>query len=148
MKYFVVAIVAVVGLYYAYPLIVGPDQVIEDVTAFTEDNAIVVQLDFSVPVRYENHFPQRSGEFLQVKARLVSLGATVWKESLGQGNVRPELANKIGLVSVAYEGDAPGGPFITFLFNRPATFEVRQGTSFDHMMVVFPQPKIAANAAL
>ncbi len=148
MKYFVVAIAAIIGLYYAYPLIVGPDKVIDDVTAFTENNNIVVQFDFSVPVRYENHFPERNGEFLQVKARLVSLGSTAWKESLGQASVRPELANKIGLVSVAYEGDAPGGPFITMLFNRPATFEVRQDRSFNSLMVVFPQPKVAANAAL
>lgn len=148
MKYFAVAIAAVLGLYYAYPLIVGPDQVIEDVTAFTEDNAIVVQVDFAVPVRYENHFPQRNGEFLQVKARLVSLGSTAWKETLGRGDVRPELANKIGLVTVAYEGDAPGGPFITFLFNRPTTFEVRQENSFDSLTIVFPQPKVASTAAL
>ncbi len=148
MKYFLVAIAALAGLYYAYPLIVGPDRVIDDVTAFTEDNAIVLQVHFSVPVRYENHFPQRTGEFLQVKARLVSLGVSAWKETLGRGNVRPELADKIGLVTVAYEGDAPGGPFVTLLFNHPTTFEVRQEQSFDSLMVVFPQPKVAANAAL
>jgi hypothetical protein len=146
-KYLVIALAAIVGIYYAYPLVLGPDQVIEDVTAFTENNSIVVQVNFSVPVRYENHYPARNGEFLQVKSRLVSLGATRWKESVGQGAVRPELATQIGLVNVAYEGDAPGGPFVTLLFNRPATFEVRQDTSFHNLTIVFPQNKVAPGSS-
>ena len=111
---------------------------LEDVTAFSENNAVVVQVNFSVPVRYEDHFPQRSGEFLQIKLRLVSLGSTQWKESLGLSKVRPELARQIGLVNVAFEGDVEGGPLVTFLFNRTVEFELRQDSGTNTLMVVFP----------
>lgn len=148
MKYLLAAIAALVGMYYAYPLIVGPSNVIEHVTAFTEDNAILLQVDFSVPLRYENHFPERQGEALQVKARLVTLGGVHKRESVGQGAVRPELASKIGLINVSYEGDAPGGPFVTFLFNRPVTYEVKPDQSFNSLIVSFPQPRAAKSASL
>lgn len=138
MKYFIAILVAALGFYYAWPLITGPSRVIEEVTAFSESNAIVVQVNFAVPVRYENHFPERSGEFLQVKLRLVSLGKTRWKESLGLSKVRPELAKQVGLVNVAFEGDVEGGPLVTFLFNRTVEFELRQDTGMNAFMVVFP----------
>ena len=75
MKSLIAILVVAFGFYYAWPLITGPSRVLEDVTAFSENNAVVVQVNFSVPVRYEDHFPQRSGEFLQIKLRLVSLGS-------------------------------------------------------------------------
>lgn len=139
MKYFIAVVVAILTLYYAYPLIVGPDRVIDDVTAFTENNAVAIQVNFAVPVRYENHFPQKSGEFLQVKTRLVTLGKTHWRESLGLGAVRPELARQIGLVNIAFEGDAEGGPLVTFLFNRETNFHIRQDTSMSTLVVIFPK---------
>lgn len=139
MKFIIAAVVAILGFYYGYPLIVGPERVIDDVTAFTENNSVVIQVNFAVPVRYENHFPQKSGEFLQVKTRLVSLGKTHWRESVGQGSVRPELARQIGLVNIAFEGDAEGGPLVTFLFNRAAEFQIRQDTSMNTLVVVFPK---------
>ena len=138
MKYFIAILVVAFGFYYAWPLITGPSRVLEDVTAFSENNAVVVQVNFSVPVRYEDHFPQRSGEFLQIKLRLVSLGSTQWKESLGLSKVRPELARQIGLVNVAFEGDVEGGPLVTFLFNRTVEFELRQDSGTNTLMVVFP----------
>lgn len=134
------------GFYYAWPLITGPSRVLEDVTAFSENNTVVMQVNFSVPVRYEDHFPQRSGEFLQIKLRLVSLGATQWKESLGLSKVRPELARQIGLVNVAFEGDVEGGPLVTFLFNRTAEFELRQDSGTNTLLVVFPVRAAAPGA--
>ena len=140
MKYLIAILVVALGFYYAWPLIIGPSRVIEDVTAFSENDTVVVQVNFAVPVRYENHFPERNGEFLQIKLRLVSLGKTQWRESLGLSKVRPELAKQLGLVNVAFEGDVEGGPMITFLFNRPAEFQLRQDTGMNTLMVVFPAP--------
>lgn len=147
MKYLIAIVVAALGFYYAWPLITGPSLVIEDVTAFSENNAVVMQVNFAVPIRYENHFPEHSGEFLQIKLRLISLGKTQWKESLGISKVRPELAKQVGLVNVAFEGDVEGGPFVTFLFARTVNFEVRQNTGMNTLMVVFPANAPAPGAA-
>ena len=138
MKYLIAIVVAALSFYFAWPLIIGPSLVIEDVTAFSEKNTVVMQVNFAVPVRYENHFPEHNGEFLQIKLRLVSLGKTQWKESLGLSKVRPELANQLGLVNIAFEGDVVGGPLVTFLFTRPTEFELRQDTRMNTLMVVFP----------
>ena len=147
MKYLIAIVTVALGFYYAWPLITGPSRVIEDVTAFSENDAVVMQVNFAVPVRYENHFPERSGEFLQVKLRLVSLGKTKWKESLGLSKVRPELAKQVGLVNIAYEGDVEGGPLVTFLFTRAAEFELRQDTGMSSLTVVFPARAPAPGAS-
>ena len=147
MKYFIAIVVVALGFYYAWPLITGPSRVIEDVTAFSENEAVVVQVNFAVPVRYENHFPERTGEFLQVKLRLVSLGKTQWKESLGLSKVRPELAKQVGLVNIAFEGDVEGGPLVTFLFTRTAEFELRQDSGMSTLTIVFPGRAPALGAA-
>ena len=147
MKSFIAIVVVALGFYYAWPLITGPSVVIDEVTAFSENDAVVMQVNFAVPVRYENHFPERSGEFLQVKVRLVSLGKTQWKESLGLSKVRPELAKQVGLVNVAFEGDVEGGPLVTFLFTRAVEFELRQDTGMNTLMVVFPTRAPAPGAS-
>ena len=147
MKSLIAIVVAALGFYYAWPLITGPSIVIDEVTAFSENDAVVMQVNFAVPVRYENHFPESSGEFLQVKVRLVSLGKTQWKESLGLSKVRPELAKQVGLVNVAFEGDVEGGPLVTFLFTRAVEFELRQDTGMNTLMVVFPTRAPALGAS-
>ena len=141
MKHLIAGIVFIVVLVYSYPVIFGPSQVIESVDIFTEDETIVLQVDFSVPVRYENHFPESMGEILQIKCRLVSLGGANEKEIVSPTTLRPELVDQISLVNVTYEGGVPGGPFLTILFSEPVKYQVREDTQLKSLFVVFPKAK-------
>ena len=142
MKYIVIVILILIGLYYVYPLVIGPEQVIKDVNAFVEDDDIVIQIGFSVPVRYENHFPEKFGEALQIKFRLISLGKVKKKEIIGRDALRPEMAKLTSLVNISYEGNVPGGPFLTLLFSRPVEFEVREDSSLQSLIVVLPKQAV------
>lgn len=140
-RYLVVMLLLLVGIFYAYPFIVGPKQVIEDVSAFTEGDAIIVQVNFSVPVRYQDHFPAGFGELLQLKFRLITLNKIEKNEVVASDALRPELVKAISLANISYEGNVPGGPFLTFLFTRPVKYKVRQNTSLHSLVVEFPQAK-------
>ena len=139
MKQVIAAIIFIAVLGYAYPVIFGPSQVIEAVDIFTEDEAIVVQVDFGVPVRYEEHYPEKTGEILQIKCRLVSLSGISKKEIVSITTLRPELVDQISLVNVTYEGGVPGGPLLTMLFSEPVKYEVREDPQLKSLFVVFPK---------
>ena len=145
MKYVISGIVLLVVFVYAYPVIFGPSQVIESVDIFTEDENVVVQIDFSVPVRYENHFPETTGEMLQLKCRLVSLAKIDRKEIISIDTLRPELVKQISLVNITFEGGVPGGPYVTLLFNKPVEYEVREDSQLKSLFVIFAKNKIINN---
>ncbi len=141
MKYAISAIIFIVVLVYAYPVIFGPSQVIEAVDIFTEDENVVIQVDFSIPVRYVNHFPANTGEILQIKFRLVSLAQLDRKEIISSESLRPELVKQISLVNITFEGGVPDGPYITFLFDKPIKYEVREDAQLKSLFVVFEKDK-------
>jgi len=141
LKYAISLLVIIVVFVYAYPVIFGPSQVIESVDIFTENDKVVVQIDFSIPVRYVNHFPEDTGEMLQIKFRLVSLAKLDRKEIISSESLRPELVKQISLVNITFEGGVPDGPYITLLFDKPVQFEVRDDEHLKSLFVVFSKNK-------
>lgn len=147
MKQLIAGIIFVLILVYAYPVIFGPSQVIEAVDIFTEDESVVLQIDFTVPVRYEDHYPEQTGEILQIKCRLVSLAGVNKKEIVSIPGLRPELVKQISLVNISFEGGVEGGPLLTMLFSKPVKFEVREDPQLKSMFVVFSKASLKnANA--
>ena len=124
-----------VGL-YAYSALQTPDQVFDEIRAFREGDSAVIQVRFSMAVRYQNHFPEGQGDMLQIKLRPVALGAGEQNERLGLDRLAAGLAEPVPLTDVAYEGNVPGGPFLTLRFSRPVHFDVREDFE-DRSIVVF-----------
>ena len=145
MKYLISGLVFIVVLIYAYPVLFGPSNVVEGVDIFTEDENVILQIDFDVPIRYEDHFPETSGEILQVKFRLVSLSEVTRKEVISPETLRPELVELISLVNITFEGGVPGGPLLTLLFSKPVTYEVREDAQLKSVFIVFSKAKLMKN---
>jgi len=145
LKYVISLIAFVIVLFYAYPVIFGPSNVIEAVDIFVENDNIVVQIDFSIPVRYENHFPEKKGEMLQVKCRLVSLAQIKRKEIVNLGTLRPELVKQISLMNITFEGGVQGGPYLTLLFSEPVEYQVKESPQLKSMFVIFAKNKTLNN---
>ncbi len=138
MKYFIGIVLLVLGIYYVLPLFTSTDQVIEDVVMFTDDNKAVVQVHFSGPIRYEDHFPEGNSNFLQVKLRMVALNQSRKREVVAQEKLKTDIVQRTSLVNISYEGNVPGGPLLTFLFTRPVDFSVRTSDSLDSIIVEIP----------
>ncbi len=138
MKYVIGFILLALGAYYIVPLFTATDQVIKDVVMFTDNGKAVVQVHFSGPIRYENHFPDGNSNFLQVKFHLVSLQRHAHREVVPQDLIKTEVVQRTSLMNISYEGDVPGGPFLTFLFTRPVDFSVKPSESLDSIIVEIP----------
>lgn len=110
-------------------------RVLRGVEITREAGRLVIDAGFNFPVRYVRHFPRRSGEELNIFLQpvVLSRGDQAFARIREAGQL---LSKNTGpLESVVYEGGVLGGPLLTFLFERPVRFEVRQGEDFRSFIV-------------
>jgi len=138
LKYVIGIVLLVLGVYYILPLFTSTDQVIEDVVMFTDNDKAIVQVHFTGPIRYEDHFPSGNSNFLQVKLRMVSLSQPKIRQVVSQEKLKTDVVQRTSLANISYEGDVPGGPLLTFLFTRPVDFAVKTSDSLDSIIVEIP----------
>lgn len=129
----------VVGLIYAFSALRPPGQVLDDILVFGEGSRAVIQVRFSIPVRYENHVPEKEGEVLQIKVRTVSISGGDTREYRGRESLLRGFAEQVPLIDVAYEGDVPGGPFLTLRFSKPVKYQVREDVSNKSILISVPK---------
>jgi len=92
-------------------------------------------IDFSFPVRYIRHFPEDYGETIEVQLKPVMV-SDVDAELLQQReSIRLPEAGTVPLLDISYEGDLPGGPYLTMRFHAPVAFAVRQGGDFRSLVI-------------
>ncbi len=135
--YIVAGILAVL---YGLQIIQAPETVLDDVIVFEEGDKLVVQIKFNLPVRYENHFPEGFGDFLQIKVRIVSLMGGKTNEYLNRDAILPGFIERVPIVGIAYEGNVPGGPFLSLKFSDPIKFQV--GEDLNTSSIVIHVPKV------
>lgn len=150
MKYFVGFILLGLGIAYLYPLFFEHENVIEDVVMFTDNDKAVVQVQFSSPLRYENHYPETGGQFLQVKFRLVTPIQPSIRQTVSQEKMKTDVVNLTSLANISYEGNVPGGPLLTMLFTRPVEYDVSVSEDLESIIVEIPiqAPSVARSVSL
>jgi len=109
-----------------------PGRVLEDVS--TSGRCLTVTLSF--PLQYVSHFPFAAGTTLRIRLRR---SAPVGRID-GDAPVRREVARPPGrralhISDVAFEGDAPGGPYLVVNFDRETGFRVGQGRDFRSFVI-------------
>lgn len=106
---------------------------IKDIGDFT-----IVDILFGVPLKYQKHFPQRTGEIVQIQLSLdldkaadpgTSEHRQIHKEVREGGELISPDGGKSVLVYVTYEEGVPGGPYLTLRFSHSVRFEVLSGPS-------------------
>ncbi len=135
-RLFLVSLLIVIGIMYSMELLHAPSQVLEDVVVFEEKGRTVLQVRFSTPVRYENHFPANKSDFLQIKVRTVALLGTGDNEYLSSDNILPGFLEKVPVAEVAFEGDVPGGPFVSLRFREPLRYQVAEDPSLRGINII------------
>ncbi len=118
------------------------EAVLQGIQITEKETAIELQVDFAHPLQYLRHFPPNSGEILQIQLQATaeppkddkadgadnasainpSPPATAKRESM-----LPPVNDVVPLVNVAYEGDVPGGPFLTLRFRYAVEYTVSGG---------------------
>lgn len=95
----------------------------------------IIQVGFTMPIRYVRHFPPDTGDELRIKLDPIAVSA-VDRPALGmRESLRPSPNGHVPLLEVIFEGDMEGGPFLTLDFSRAVNFAVRQGADFRSLIV-------------
>ncbi len=95
----------------------------------------VIQVGFTLPIRYVRHFPPDKGEELRIKLDPIAV-SPVDQPALGmRESLRPVPNGHVPLLEVIFEGDMEGGPYLTLDFSHAVSFAVRQGTDFRSLVV-------------
>jgi len=94
-----------------------------------------LHIEFTLPVRYKSHFPRDFGDTVQISLQAVAVSAV--DQDFLQQRESFNLSNSAGipLLDITYEGDLPGGPYLTIRFTEPVAFSVRQGDDFRSLIV-------------
>lgn len=94
----------------------------------TEPNKTIVDVLFGLPLEYLKHFPQKTGEILQIQLDLKNeQDREIHKEVREGGELLSPDGKKSVLVYVTYEEGVPGGPYLTLRFSQQVQFDVSQG---------------------
>lgn len=116
------------------------DRVLEEVTVTRSEDAYLVRVAFSFPVRYQSHFPEQEGDELRVLMTPAVVGPTEEEAVYERESVR--LSGDGPAYEVIWEGDAPGGPFLTVLFREPVLFSVQPGRDFRSLTISVHAPEL------
>jgi len=110
-------------------------KILDQLDVHAVEDATVIHISLTSPVRYIRHFPYISGEELRIKILLFDVSSDNRKAFFGRETMVPFDADDLPLEEVVYEGDMEGGPYLTLFFSQRVDFGVQQGTDSRSIVV-------------
>jgi hypothetical protein len=110
-------------------------RIISDVVVNEHADTTDLRIEFTFPVRYISHYPEDSGDTLEIKLNEVVISSVDAGFLHERESVRLPKVKSIPLLDISYEGDLPGGPYLTIRFRLPVTYKVSQGSDFRSVLV-------------
>lgn len=106
--------------------------VLDEIKIKDAEGSTTIDVLFGVPLKYQKHFPQKSGEIVQIQLDLDidpddEKARALHKEVREGGELISPEGKKSVLVYVTYEEGVPGGPYLTLRFSHSVQFEVTAG---------------------
>lgn len=124
------------------------EAILQGIQITEKETTLDLQVDFSVSLQYMRHFPPNSGEILQIQmqvseaerskeekaAEAVAPDAAAQKTAKRE-TMLPPSSDDAPLINVTYEGEVPGGPFLTLRFKFPVDYVVAEGPGGKSIIV-------------
>ncbi len=95
-----------------------------------QKDAVIVEIDFAIPVKYVKHFPPKEGEILQIQLQATG------EKALKRESLTPPPSDLVPLALVTYEGDIPGGPYVTIRFNYGVEYSVEEAAGNSILVTI------------
>ncbi len=111
------------------------NRILDQVHVTEQAHCAVIEVGFTLPIRYVRHFPYDEGNELRIKLDPISVSALDRPALAMRESLRPARGGDLPLYEVVYEGDMEGGPFLTLEFRRAVAFTVRQGPAFRSVVI-------------
>ena len=138
-KTILIGTLILLGVLSSLQVIQAPDRILDDVIVEEEGGMYVLQVKTNLPLRYENHYPQGPSEFVQIKVRAVSLFGVDQNEYIGAESILPGFIEQVPVMDVAYEGNVPGGPFLSLRFKEPLRYEIKEAPELNGVLLFIPK---------
>ena len=127
--------------------------VLQGIQITEKETVIELQIDFAQSLQYLHHFPPHAGEILQIQlqrpvehlqddlAEAAADAATTTPQDFTpptaqRESMLPPVNDGVPLVNVTYEGDVPGGPFLTLRFRYAVEYTLSGGPGGKSVIVV------------
>ena len=134
---YVVGILLLLGLFVIWQAMAQParGRIIADVAVSEKMDRTELGVEFTFPIRYMRHFPEDYGDTIEIQLKAVVVSEIDADLLQHRESIRlPETAT-VPLLDISYEGDLPGGPYLTVRFHTPVAFAVKQGTDFRSLTI-------------
>lgn len=110
-------------------------RIIADVAVNEQADKTELTIKFTFPVRYVRHFPEDYGDTVEIQLKDIMVSEIDADLLKRRESVRLPQATGVPLLDISYEGDLPGGPYLSIRFLAPVAFAVRQGNDFRSLTV-------------
>jgi tetratricopeptide (TPR) repeat protein len=111
-----------------------------DVTGPKDCTAL--RVDFSLPMRYLEHFPPHEGDDIRVKVMPVAVSDEERDSVRVRESARLSTPDaRVPLQEVTFDGTIENVALLTFDFERPVTFSMDQGEDFRSLVLFVHDPK-------
>jgi hypothetical protein len=110
-------------------------RIISDVLVTEHEKTTDLRIEFTFPVRYVSHYPEDFGDTIEIQLKEVVISAVDAEFLHMRESVRLPKTESIPLLDISYEGDLPGGPYLTIRFVSPVTYTVSQGSDFRSLLI-------------
>ena len=110
--------------------------VIDTVTIDDHENPATIRIDFTIPLQYINHAPERAGDELQIQFRTISNNLfSKQVEASDQQTVTASASRYVPLIDTRYETVSVERGVLTLRFSRKVSYTVYPGADRRHILV-------------
>ena len=110
-------------------------RIISDVATVEQPDRTDLNIMFTFPVRYIRHFPEDYGDTVEIQLKDIMVSEIDADLLRRRESVRLPKLSTVPLLDISYEGDLPGGPYLTIRFLASVAFAVKQGSDFRSLTV-------------
>lgn len=110
--------------------------VIDTVDIDDSKNPATIRIDFTIPLQYINHAPEREGDELQIQFRTLSNNLFSRESEISdQQTVNAAPSRFVPLIDTRYQTDAAERGVLTLRFSRKVSYKVYPGADRRHITI-------------
>jgi len=110
--------------------------VIDTVSIEDRENPATIRIDFTIPLQYINHVPEREGDELQIQLRNISSNRfSQQTEASDQQTVTSSPSSYVPLIDARYETVGVERGLLTLRFSRKVSYTVYPGADRRHILI-------------
>ena len=123
---------------YGVPARAAVDRFLESIDYLSSAGHAVVRINFSERVTYREHFPDKTGNTIEIKLQLFSLDSSTDERQFGREVMLAPFSKIIPLAGVTQESVDPAYPTLTVRFSRTVNYSISVAPGNQSVLIQLP----------